>query len=264
MKVLTFTTRCTLQRLIPKALSAPPFIVEAVMSAEDCLKLSQLARYEAVLVDADSLNFGDVLSLIKHLRQGNSHLSLFVFERSLDLDQRLWLFDAGADECVREPFFNSEFAMRLRLSIRLRQAASNLSNSNEITVLHSGDLEIELVQRRVTRQGKVIDLRPKEFLLLEYLVRNVNRPVTRTMIVEHVWQSSFEGLTNVVDVYINALRNKVDRGFAQKLIQTNRGIGYTLMCVPAQAAVRRELVQKPRSTPSRIASISVQPPIAAS
>jgi two-component system, OmpR family, response regulator len=98
-------------------------------------------------------------------------------------------------------------------------------------VLRSGDLELYLVRRRTMRSGKAIDLRPKEFLLLEYLVRNVNRPVTRTMILEHVWNSSFEGLTNVVDVYINALRNKVDRDFPQKLIQTNRGIGYTFTCM---------------------------------
>ena len=90
-------------------------------------------------------------------------------------------------------------------------------------------------RRRAARLGKAIDLRPKEFLLLEYLVRNVNRPVTRTMILEHVWNSSFEGLTNVVDVYISALRSKVDRGFPQKLIQTNRGIGYTFTCVSALA-----------------------------
>jgi two-component system OmpR family response regulator len=241
MKVLTLVPRGTLQRFIARALSAPPFIMEAVTSAEKCLQWSQLARYEAVLVDADSLNFGDVLALVQLLRDENSHLSMFVFGRSLDLDQRLRLFDAGADDCVRTPFFSSELAMRLTLSIRLRQAASNPSDANGITVLHSGDLEMDLMQRRVTRQGKVIDLRAKEFLLLEYLVRNVNRPVTRTMIIEHVWQSSFEGLTNVVDVYINALRNKVDRGFAEKLIQTNRGVGYTFTCVPARAVVRQEL-----------------------
>jgi two-component system OmpR family response regulator len=239
MKVLTVIPRSVLQRLVTRALSASPFIVEAV-TAEECLQQSKLARYEAVLVDADSLNFGDALSLIKLLRHENSHLSLFLIERHLDLDQRLRLFDAGADDCVRAPFFNSEFAMRLRLSIRLRQAASNPLDSNGITVLHSGDLEMDLVQRRVTRQGRVIDLRAKEFLLLEYLVRNVNRTVTRTMILEHVWHSSFEGLTNVVDVYLNALRNKVDRDFAQKLIQTNRGIGYTFTGVPAQATVRQE------------------------
>ena len=96
-------------------------------------------------------------------------------------------------------------------------------------MLRSGDLELDLVRRQAVRLGKVIKLRPKEFLLLEYLVRNENRPVTRTMILEHVWNASFEGLTNVVDVYINALRNKVDRNFPQKLIHTNRGIGYTFM-----------------------------------
>jgi two-component system OmpR family response regulator len=86
----------------------------------------------------------------------------------------------------------------------------------------------------------VIDLRAKEFLLLEYLVRNVNRPVTRSMIPEHVWHSSFEGLTNVVDVYINALRNKWDRDFPQKSIRTNPGIGYTLTCVTAAQTIGRQ------------------------
>jgi two-component system, OmpR family, response regulator len=98
--------------------------------------------------------------------------------------------------------------------------------------LRSGDLELDLLHRKAVRCGKVIDLSPKEFLLLEYLARNVNRSVTRTMILEHVWNSSFEGLTNVVDVYISSLRSKVDRGFPEKLIQTNRGIGYTFTSVP--------------------------------
>ncbi len=165
--------------------------------------------------------------LVKLLRTENADTSLFVFARYLDLEQRLQLFEAGVDDCVREPFFASELAVRLGLSIRLRQAAADLTASNAVNVLRSGDLELDLVRRRAARLGKTIDLRPKEFLLLEYLVRNANRPVTRTMILEHVWNSSFEGLTNVVDVYISALRSKVDRGFPQKLIQTNRGIGYT-------------------------------------
>jgi DNA-binding response OmpR family regulator len=121
--------------------------------------------------------------------------------------------------------------VRLGLSIRLRQAAADVATSNKVNSLHSGDLELlDLVRRRVARLGKAIDLRPKEFLLLEYLLRNVNRPVTRTMIMEHVWNASFEGLTNVVDVHISALRSKVDRGFPEKMIRTNRGVGYTLTC----------------------------------
>jgi two-component system OmpR family response regulator len=231
MKVLTFLPRCDLQRRVAKALSAPSFFVETSVSAKECLQFAQFTRYEAVLVDSESLIFADALALVRLLRQENSEASLFVFARYLDLEQRLLLFEAGIDDCVREPFFASELAVRLGLSIRLRRAASDAAASNRVTVLRSGDLELDLVRRTATRLGRPIDLRTKEFLLLEYLVRNVNRPVTRTMILEHVWNSSFEGLTNVVDVYISALRSKVDRDFPQKLIQTNRGIGYTFTCM---------------------------------
>jgi two-component system, OmpR family, response regulator len=230
MKMLTFLLRCPLQGRIAKALSSPQFDVETAASAGECLHFARLTPYEGILVDADPLNFGDILSLVRLLRQANCNTSLVVFARYLDLEQRLCLFEAGVDDCVCDPFFASEMAVRLVLSIRLRQAASNLSATNGVDVLRSGDLELDLVRRTVARSGKPIDLRPKEFLLLEYLVRNVNRPVTRTMILEHVWNSSFEGLTNVVDVYISALRSKVDRDFPQKLIQTNRGIGYTFTC----------------------------------
>ena len=233
MKVLTFLPRCDLQRRVEKALSSAQFVVETVTSAKECLQFAQFAQYEGFLVDSDSLIFGDALALVRLLRQENCGAAIFVFARYLDLEQRLRLFDAGVDDCLREPFFAAELAVRLALSIRLRQAASDLVTSNTVNVLRSGDLELDLVRRRAARLGKSIDLRPKEFLLLEYLVRNVNRPVTRTMILEHVWNSSFEGLTNVVDVYISALRSKVDRDYPQKLIQTNRGIGYTFTCVAA-------------------------------
>ena len=226
MKVLALLPRGTLQGRVSEALSAPQFIVEVAVSAKECLQSARSDQYDALLVDGECLDFNDVLILVKSLRQEHCDASLIVFERSLDLEQRLRLFDAGVDDCVRDAFSASEFAVRLEISIRLRQAASNSAN-----VLRSGDLELDLVRRKVVRRGQNIALRPKEFLLLEYLVRNVNRPVTRTMILEHVWNSSFEGLTNVVDVYISALRSKVDRDFPQKLIQTNRGIGYTFTCV---------------------------------
>jgi two-component system OmpR family response regulator len=235
MKVLTFLPRFDLQRRVAKALSSAQFAVQTAVSAKECLQFAQFAQYEGVLVDSDSLIFADAVALVRLLRQENSCASLFILARYLDLEQRLRLFEAGIDDCVHEPFFASELAVRLGLSIRLRQAASDLLAFNTVNVLRSGDLELDLVRRRAARLGKAIELRPKEFLLLEYLVRNVNRPVTRTMILEHVWNSSFEGLTNVVDVYISALRSKVDRDFPQKLIQTNRGIGYTFTCVSALA-----------------------------
>jgi len=233
MKVLTFLPRFDLQRRVAEALCSAQFVVETAVSAKECLQFAQFAQYEGVLVDSDSLIFADALALVRLLRQENSDASLFVFARYLDLEQRLCLFEAGIDDCVHEPFYASELAVRLGHSIRLRQAASAPAAFHAVSMLRSGDLELDLVRRRAARLGKAIDLRPKEFLLLEYLVRNVNRPVTRTMILEHVWNLSFEGLTNVVDVYISALRSKVDQGFPQKLIQTNRGIGYTFTCVNA-------------------------------
>jgi two-component system OmpR family response regulator len=193
MKVLTLLPRCTLQRRVAKALRAPTFLVETSVSAKECLRFAQFTRYDAVLVDSDSLTFADVLALVRLLRQESPNASLFVFTRYLDLEQRLLLFEAGIDDCVREPFFVSELAVRLGLSIRLHRAASDPAVSNKVNVLRSGDLQLDLLRRRATRLEKPIDLRPKEFLLLEYLVRNVNRPVTRTMILEHVWKSTFVG-----------------------------------------------------------------------
>jgi hypothetical protein len=119
--------------------------------------------YEGILVDADPLNFGDVLTLVKLLRQTNCNPSLVVFARYLDLEQRLGLFEAGLGDCVGEPFFASEMAVRLELSIRLRQAGASPTATNGVDVLRSGDLELDLVRRTVTRSGKAIDLRQENF-----------------------------------------------------------------------------------------------------
>jgi two-component system, OmpR family, response regulator len=229
MKILAFLPRRNLQSRIERALGSSQCVVETAASVKDCMELAQAKSFEGIVVDSDSLLFGDVLALVAFLRHSNSEVALFVCARYLDLEQRMRLFEVGADDYVNEPFFASEMAMRLRHSIRLRQAASGASTASRVNVLRSGDLELDLVRRQAVRSGKTITLRPKEFLLLEYLVRNEHRPVTRTMILEHVWNSSFEGSTNVVDVCISALRNKVDRTFPWKLIRTNRGIGYTFM-----------------------------------
>ena len=233
MRVLSFLPRHDLKRRVERALCAAHFVIQTAESAKECSYATQRTHYDGVLVDSDSIDFRDTLALIQQLRRENVDASLFAFARYPDLEQRLALFEAGVDDYVREPFFASEMTVRLGLSIRLRRAASGATNSGTVNKFRSGDLELDLIRRKATRLGKQIDLRPKEFLLLEYLLRNVNLPVTRTMILEHVWNSSFEGLTNVVDVYISSLRSKVDRDFPQKLIQTKRGIGYTLTCMTA-------------------------------
>jgi DNA-binding response OmpR family regulator len=127
MKVLTLLPRCTLQRRVAKALGAPTFLVEMSVSAEECLQFAQSTRYEAVLVDSDSLIFADVLALVRLLRRENPDASLFVFARYLDLEQRLLLFEAGIDDCVQQPFFVSELAVRLRFRrFQIRSMCSDL------------------------------------------------------------------------------------------------------------------------------------------
>jgi two-component system OmpR family response regulator len=229
MKVLTLFSSGSLQEAVSRALAPRQCVMEIASSAKECAQDATLTEYDAILLDADPESYGDILILVKLLRHEQPKAAVFIFDRHLDLDQRLQLFDGGVDDCVHEPFVPAELAVRLGVSIRLHQAASNPVGSKKgINTLRSGDLELDLLYRTVTRRGRQIDLRPKEFLLLQYLLRNVNRSVTRTMIMEHVWNSSFEGLTNVVDVYISSLRSKLDRDFPQKLIRTTRGVGYML------------------------------------
>src|ERR1700733_6636542 len=161
MRVLTFLPRFDLQSRVAKALSSAQFVVEVAVSAKECIEFTQSARYEGVVVDSDSLMFTDALALVRLLRQENSGAPLFILARYLDLEQRLHLFEAGIDDCVDEPFFASELAVRLGLSIRLRQAASDVLAFNTVNVLRSGDLELDLVRRRAARLGKAIELRPK-------------------------------------------------------------------------------------------------------
>jgi DNA-binding response OmpR family regulator len=125
MKVLTFIPRLNLHRRVEKALSSAQFLMDDVASAKGCLQMAQLARYEGVLIDSDSLIFADVLALVKLLRHENSGTAIFVLSGYLELEQRLRLFEAGVDDCLCEPFFVSEMAVRLGLTIRLRQAASD-------------------------------------------------------------------------------------------------------------------------------------------
>jgi two-component system copper resistance phosphate regulon response regulator CusR len=136
-------------------------------------------------------------------------------------EDRVQVLDAGADDIVLKPFAFSELSARVRALLRR-------GGRSPETVLHVEDLELNRVEHKVKRAGRTIDLTPKEFSLLEYLMRNAGKPVTRAQIVEHVWNLSFDTMTNVVDVYINYLRKKVDASSDRKLIHTVRGIGYLL------------------------------------
>jgi two-component system, OmpR family, response regulator len=229
MTVLTFLPQNVIEGRLERSLIAAHHSIRKAQSIKECTELARSDNFDAVIIQSYLVPFFEALTLITFVRMENPQAAIFLIANDLDLHQRLRLFDAGVDDLIQEPFFASEFMARLRRSVQLRQAASNFAALHEISILRCGTLELDLVRRKVVRSGKLIELRPKEFLLLEFLARNVNRPLTRTMIMEHVWSSSFEGLSNVVDVYINSLRNKIDRDFQEKLIQTNRGVGYTLV-----------------------------------
>ena len=136
------------------------------------------------------------------------------------LDERVAGLDAGADDYMAKPFVLAELSARLRALLR--------RGTPRESVLRVADLEMDTIRRTVRRAGAAIDLKPKEYSLLEFLMRNSDRPLTRSLIIEHVWDIHFDSISNVVEVHINSLRNKVDRGFPVQLIHTVRGVGYML------------------------------------
>ncbi len=154
------------------------------------------------------------------MRAKKPSLPVLVLTAKGSVEDRVKGLNSGADDYLAKPFAFAELVARLRALLRRGQ--------QEDTKLRVGDLEMDTAMRQVTRGGRKLDLKPKEFALLEFLMRNAHRPVTRTMIIEHVWDIHFDAVSNVVDVHINSLRNKIDRGAGPALIHTIRGVGYVL------------------------------------
>ena len=163
------------------------------------------------------------------MRAKKPSLPVLVLTARSRIEDRVQSLDSGADDCLNKPFSFTELSARVRALLRRGPRTVE-------TVLAVADLELDRVERKVKRGGKSIELTSKEFALLEYLLRNAGRRVTRTMIIEHVWNLSFDTSTNIVDVYVNYLRRKVDDGFTPRLIHTVRGVGYELGCRPEYQA----------------------------
>jgi two-component system OmpR family response regulator len=141
------------------------------------------------------------------------------------LEERVAGLDSGADDYMGKPFALAELSARIRALLRRGKALE--------TKLRVADLEIDTIRRKVTRDGRAIDLKPKEYALLEFLMRHSDRPVTRSLIIEHVWDIHFDSVSNVVEVHVSSLRNKIDRGASVPLIHTVRGVGYMLSETPS-------------------------------
>jgi DNA-binding response OmpR family regulator len=177
--------------------------------------------YDTAIIDI-MLPKLDGLSVIEKMRQEKINTPIIILSAKGSIDDRVKGLQMGSDDYLTKPFAFSELLARVQALIRRATGAS------EPTSLAVGDLSMNLLTREVTRSGKNIDLQPLEFSLLEYLMRNTGKVVSKTMIMEHVWDYNFDPQTNVVEVRISRLRDKVDREFPTKLIQTVRGVGYVL------------------------------------
>jgi two-component system OmpR family response regulator len=164
----------------------------------------------------------DGLSLIEKMRKEKIRTPVIILSAKGSIDDRIKGLQTGSDDYLPKPFAFSELLARVQALIR---RASGLAEPTRLTV---GDLSMDLLTREVTRGGRKIELQPLEFSLLEYLMRNEGRTVSKTMIMEHVWDYNFDPQTNVVEVRISRLRDKIDRGFDRKLLHTVRGVGYVL------------------------------------
>jgi len=220
MRILIAEDDCALAGFVKKGLEAEHYAVDIAVDGEQARAVSAEFDYDLVILDLNLPRL-DGISVLRHLRSRKPSLPILVLTGRNRVEDRVQCLDLGADDYLGKPFSFSELSARLRALLR----RSHLPAESVLTV---EDLKLDRVERRVERAGQRIELTSKEFALLEYLMRNAGRRITRAMIIEHVWNLSFDTCTNVVDVYINYLRRKVDDKFEARLIHTIRGVGYEL------------------------------------
>jgi two-component system OmpR family response regulator len=221
MKILLIEDDADTAAYVADGLREQAHVVDSVADGRDALSLAADERYELLIVDR-MLPGLDGLAIVKTIRAGGVRTPVLFLSTLGGLDDRVTGLDAGGDDYLVKPFALSELAARVNaLGRRPPLAAAE-------TVLRAGDLEMDLLKRTVTRRGRPIDLQPREFRLLEYLLRNAGRVVTRTMLLEHVWDFHFDPRTTVVETHMSRLRAKVDRDFEVELIHTVRGHGYSI------------------------------------
>jgi two-component system copper resistance phosphate regulon response regulator CusR len=220
MRILIVEDDEALARFIRQGLEAENYFVDICSDGEQARLIAMQTEYDVVILDLNLPRL-DGMTVLRHLRLKKPSLPLLVLTQRTRVEDRVQTLDTGADDYLSKPFSFSELSARIRALVRRSHLPSE-------SILQISDLKLDRVERQVERGGQRIDLTTKEFALLEYLMRNAGRRVTRSMIIEHVWNLTFDTTTNVVDVYINYLRRKIDDGHATKLIRTVRGVGYEL------------------------------------
>ena len=228
MRVLVVEDDAPLASFLRKGLEAEHYAVDIAPDGDDARWMASECDYDLMILDLN-LPKMDGITVLRTLRPRKPSLPILVLTGRSRVEDRVQSLDSGADDYVMKPFSYTELSARVRALLRRSPITSE-------TLLRIADLELNRVERTVSRAGRRIELSSKEFGLLEYLLRNAGHRLTRSMIIEHVWNLSFDSGTNIVDVYINYLRRKIDDGFSTRLIHTVRGVGYELRYRPEVVA----------------------------
>ena len=221
MRVLVVEDEKKTASFVKKALQAEGFAVDAVHRGDDGLALAQSTPYDAVVLDI-MVPGRDGLSVVRQLRQTRASLPVLFLSARGSVDERIEGLNAGADDYLSKPFALGELIARVRALVRRGTSDSRL------VVLKLADLSVDTIQREVKRGGKKIDLSAREYRLLEFLLRSQGRVCGRMQILEKVWDYDFDPGTNLVDVYVRRVRDKIDAGFSPPLLHTVRGVGYVM------------------------------------
>ena len=211
----------TIAEFVARGLREAGFAVDRASDGAAGLQAALDQVYDVAVVDV-MLPKRDGLSVIEELRRNGVMTPVLILSARRSVDDRVRGLQAGGDDYLTKPFAFAELLARVHALVR------RASRSPEPTTVTVEDLVLDLLSRRVTRSGTTVDLRPREFSLLEYLMRNAGKVVSKTMILSHVWDYNFDPQTNVVDVLVSRLRDKIDRPFDTKLLHTVRGVGYVL------------------------------------
>ena len=220
MRILLVEDEKKVANFIRMGLEQEHYAVDVALNGQEGLNLAETIPYDLIILDL-MLPGIPGLDLLKQLRSDRKTTPVLILTAKGDVNDKVAGLDGGANDYLVKPFAFAELSARVRALMRRDTVQSG-------AVLRYADVELDMTAHLVKRAGREIDLKPKEFALLEYLLGNAGRAITRTMILEHVWDVHFDSISNVVDVHINSLRNKLDKNFKPPLIHTIRGVGYVL------------------------------------
>lgn len=220
MRLLIIEDEKKVAGFIKKGLEEETYVVDVAYDGEEGLLLAQQGEYDLIILDL-MLPVMDGLEVLSRLRAEKNDVPIILLTAKNSVEEKVTGLNKGADDYLTKPFAFSELMARIRVLLRRGKAETK-------TELQIDNLTLDLVSHKVKRNGEEIELTGKEYSLLEYFLRNQGKVLTRTMIAEHVWDYNFDTFTNVIDVYVNHLRKKIDKNYPKKLLHTLRGVGYIM------------------------------------